>query len=182
MRFLSTTTSDFDATAEFKHLIGVQNEVASSTTAFRTAKLSEISENKLNTILSYLADKIGRKPIVDYTYKSGKLIGILRTIAYAGKLQEEFIDTLGISKSIVDDFVRAFGNAAYVKDGVLVEETPMDIEATKDILILAGSCLEVLVDVSDITPQRIAAHYEYRRNVATKTMEKTPQMPQAFDE
>lgn len=179
---LFTNNTNFDANAEFAHLIGMQDEVASSTTAFRTAKLAEISEEKLNKFLSYLESKLNRKPVIDYTYRSGKLIGILRTIAYSGKYQEEFLDTLGIPKSVVDEFVIAFGNTSYIKEGVLIEETPMNIEAVKETIILAASCLEVLVDVSDITEKRVAAHYEYRRNAAIKTMEKTPQMPEAFDE
>ena len=180
MRLVSTNGINF--MEEFGSLLSSQDEVASQTTAYRTACLSEINNAKLDEAIAYIEEKLGRPMMSDFTFKAGKLIGIIRTTAYANKYQKDILNHLGLPMSIVEDFFAYYGNPAYTKNGKFIEEVPMDIEKTKESLLVAASCLGVLVDTSDITPERVSKHFEYRRATALKTLEDTPEMPAKFDE
>lgn len=170
-------------TKEFNEMLGKQTETVTSSKMYKAVAIGAMSNNKLDNIREEVAEVIGMPVWNEFTFRCGKVLGLLRTFAYNAKFRKAISVTTGLDEVYADMYFECAGSPAYVnKDGLYVEEIPMNIEATKELVQMVASELGVLVDVSDMTSEKVAQHFASRKAIALKTLENSVTTPIKYEE
>lgn len=121
--------------------------------------VKQISNEKLDKIIQEINSKLpdGKKGKtnrvwVDFNFRCGKIMGLLRTIFNHPKLRTELLEISGLSNEIIDLYYSECGNLPYheVTTNTINLGRPMNVEATKELMVICGEILGFALDDSDL--------------------------------
>lgn len=81
---------------------------------------------------------------------SGAITGFLRTAFLNVKYRREICGILNIPTLFIDEFYKHSGKTPYAKDGEVTEAVKMDIPAMRNLVLLAGSKMQLIVSKDDL--------------------------------
>lgn len=113
-------------------------------------EMKSISNNKLKAIMTDLEAIIGKPVYEDYNFRSGKIIGILRSIAQAPKVRQECLTATGLTQSHIDLYYEVIGNLPYESEGIVYLGRPMICDKAKELIMHTAMILNVLIEDSDL--------------------------------
>ena len=139
-------------------------------------ELKAISNRKIEAITDAMSKIVGKKVWEDFSFRTGKIFGILRFIAQNPTHRQELLAATGLTQDYVDIYFKVCGNLPYVNttDNTLNMGRPMDIQNTKDFIKIVAAHLGLVVeddDLSDITQERWNRIYQSALERAQKTVE-----------
>lgn len=166
-------TMSFSKTYEEK--VKAQKEACFNSSITEMLEMKSISNKKLQEIMDKMSKITGKPVYEDFSYRSGKILGILRHMLQNPKQRQELCEVTGLNSAYVDLYYQVVGNLPYVstKNGQLVLGREQDCEATKELVRAAGSTMGVLVedsDLQDINPERWQRLYEAALEDAKNTI------------
>lgn len=138
--------------------------------------LKQITNSKLKEITDKISAITERPVWEDFSWKSGKILGILRSIAQNPLKRQELLAATGLDETIVEMYTKYCGNLPYLnsKDNTINIGRPMNIQMTKELLPIVALRLGVILDESDlddITEERWNYLYENALKRAMETSE-----------
>ena len=133
-----------------------------------------MSNSKLDKLCKEAAAIMGKEVYNDYNFRVGKILGLLRSIAFNAKHWDKLFELTGLNKAYVDIYHRVVGQTPYEKDGVFKIGKQMDIEGTKNLVMAVCATMNIVIeesDLSDITQERWNNIYNNALENSVKTME-----------
>jgi hypothetical protein len=100
------------------------------------------------------------------------LTGLLSGIQYsAAEHKIQLLALTGLSEDVIESTLEAFGSPAYYSNnyGIVIDESPFDIDAIRDNVILLEQALNITLDDSKLTPSFMRAKFITARSLAEKT-------------
>lgn len=152
--------------------------------AISNTKIDEIIQ-KMNAILT------PRKVWEDFNFRTGKILGIMRSIAQNPKLRKELLEATGLTSNHIDLYFEYCGNLPYLITGsnVINPGRDMRINETKELITLIGLEFGYIVeesDLYDITEERWNQLYyntiERLTETAKHNQEHAEEIPTQYDE
>lgn len=130
----------------------------------------------INSISSNLQGVVGKPTWVEFNWKSGKVMGILRTMALNRNNTSVFVAS-GIEPEIIDMYFDVAGNLPYIdKNGLLNLGRPQTCSEYVELLKYVYDKLNLVYDdteFDDITEERWNALYAGNMERIRKTLEIT---------
>lgn len=122
-------------------------------------KLRTISNKKIDEMILKMNDVIKpRKVWEDFNFRTGKILGILRSIAQNPTKRQELLEITGLTQTHIDIYFEVAGNLPFItNDGTINPGRPMDIELVKELIVLVSVHFGYVIedaDLSDITEER----------------------------
>ena len=101
----------------------------------------------------------GKKVWEDFSFRTGKIFGILRFIVQNPLHRQDLLAATGLNNDYIDIYMKVCGNAPYVNttNNTLNPGKHMNVEATKEFIKIVAVELGLVVDdddLSDITQER----------------------------
>lgn len=134
------------------------------------------SLNKLKALHQACSEIIAAAPVYDRiakedrkwkpqaTYGYGEemqlLSGLISGIRYSAAVHKDLLqEETGLDDATIEMFLTALGQTPYYssKANVVVEGTPLDLEALQGVLMLIEDTLGIVIDKSALTPARVQA-------------------------
>ena len=151
--------------------------------AISNQKIDEVI-NKMNAILE------PKKVWDDFNFRTGKLLGILRSIAQNPTKRTQLLEATGLSQTHVDLYFEVAGNLPFpTNDNTINPGRHMNVEATKEFLTLVGLHFGYVVeeaDLFDITEERWMHLYNNALERCAETIkhnkEHADEVPVAYEE
>ena len=118
--------------------------------------ITEITNAKLDKLYAEMSS-VTKKPVYeDFSYKAGKLIGILRHIQQNPKNRKDLLKITGLNNAIIDLYIRAVGQLPYCdpKTGQIIAGRAQDCSTLREIILVAATRMKVLLadyQLEDIT-------------------------------
>ena len=139
-------------------------------------ELSKINDQKIEKLYSDMSAITGKPVYSDFSWRSGKVMGVLRHIQQNPKKRKELLELTGLSSAHVDMWWQVGGNLPYVNtvSNTLNLGRPMDCELSKQLLQVVASELGILleeVDLIDINETNWNRMYQKALEDAQKTVE-----------
>ena len=100
------------------------------------------------------------------------LTGLLSGIQYsASEHKVQLLALTGLNEDVIESTLEAFGSPAYYSNnyGIVIDESPFDIDAIRDNVILLEQALNITLDDSKLTPSFMRAKFITARSLAEKT-------------
>lgn len=160
--------------------------------------VKQISNEKLDKIIQEVNAKLpdgkqGKTNRVwdDFNFRCGKILGLLRTIFNHPKIRTELLEITGLTSEIIDLYYMVCGNLPYheATTNTINPGRPMDVEATKELMIICGDILGFAIDdsdLADITQERWDRLTQLYRERAEDTMRlnaaHAQEVPAEYDE
>ena len=140
--------------------------------------------NKMNAILD------PKKVWEDFNFRTGKIMGILRSIAQNPTKRQQLLEVTGLSQTHVDLYFEVVGNLPFpTNDNTINPGRHMDVEATKEFITLVGLHFGYVVeeaDLADITEERWMHLYNNTLERCAETVkhreEHADEVPLAYEE
>ena len=140
--------------------------------------------NKMNAILD------PKKVWEDFNFRTGKIMGILRSIAQNPTKRQRLLEVTGLSQTHVDLYFEVVGNLPFpTNDNTINPGRHMDVEATKEFITLVGLHFGYVVeeaDLADITEERWMHLYNNALERCAETVkhreEHADEVPLAYEE
>ena len=157
-------------------------------------EMKAISNRKIEKITDAMSKVVGKKVWEDFSFRTGKIFGILRFIAQNPQHRQQLLEATGLTQDYVDIYYKVCGNLPYVNttDNSINPGRHMDVKATREFIKIVAAQFELLVeddDLSDITEERWTRIYNSALERATETVsfneKNNPDMadnPQTYDE
>lgn len=121
-------------------------------------ELKAISNKKLEAITDSMSKITGKRVWEDFSFRTGKIFGILRFIVQNPLHRQDLLAATGLNNDYIDIYMKVCGNAPYVNtNNTLNPGKPMNVEATKEFIKIVAIELGLVVDdddLSDITQER----------------------------
>lgn len=122
-------------------------------------KLRTISNKKIDEIVNKMNEVIKPKKVwEDFNFRTGKILGILRSIAQNPTKRQELLDITGLTQTHIDIYFEVAGNLPFItNDGTINPGRPMDVEQAKELIYHVGVHFGYVIedaDLSDITEER----------------------------
>ena len=121
-------------------------------------ELKAISNKKLEAITDSMSKITGKRVWEDFSFRTGKIFGILRFIVQNPLHRQDLLAATGLNNDYIDIYMKVCGNAPYVNtNNTLNTGKPMNVEATKEFIKIVAIELGLVVDdddLSDITQER----------------------------
>lgn len=131
--------------------------------AYNKTRIADLT----NALLEFKATKLGKSSQniwreLAFGYTVGSILGFLREAFILRDNRKEICDILGINEELVDYYYQFAGNAPYVKDGMIVEARPADIDNLKKLVYETAIQMQIIIDETDLSA--ITVENEQRRN------------------
>lgn len=100
------------------------------------------------------------------------LTGLLSGIQYsATEHKMQLLALTGLSEDVIEATLEAFGSPAYYSNnyGMVIDESPFDIEAIQDNVRLIEQALDITLDKSKLTPSFMRSKFAVARSSAERT-------------
>ena len=138
-------------------------------------QLKRISNNKLDKIITAMSKVVGKEVWEDFSWRTGKILGIFRFIVQNPKHRQALLDITGLTKDYVDLYFSICGNLPYVNttNNTVNNGKPMNIEATKEFIQVIAAQWDIVIeedDISDITQERWDRLYKAALERAVETV------------
>ena len=134
------------------------------------------NNNIINTISTNLQNVIGKPVWIEYNWKSGKVMGILRTMAL-NRNNTSVFTACSIEPEVVDMYYELAGNLPYIdKNGMLNLGRPQMCSEYIELLKYVYDKLNLVYDdteFDDITEERWSTLYNSNMERIKKTLEIT---------
>ena len=142
--------------AEYQKLLKEQHEKVQNSVILDQLSLNEMTNSILENLYKEM-NQITKKPVYeDYSYKSGKVLGLLRHIQQNPKHRVTLLQKTNLNVSILDLYSRSFGQLPYVKNGKVTKARQQDCKTLKELLFIVADKLQIVLteyDVDDITEE-----------------------------
>lgn len=153
-------------------------------------EMKSIANSNIEEITTAMTKIVGKPVWVDFNFRCGKILGILRFIAQNPQYRQELLEVTGLTQDYIDIYFKVCGNLPYLtNDNVLNPGRPMDVEKTKEFMKIVGAKLNFIIedsDVSDITQERWDTMYQNAIAKLSKTINHNETygetVPDTFDE
>ena len=125
-------------------------------------ELKAISNERINEVIARMERVVPTGKVWhDFSFRTGKLMGILRTIIIYGKQRKELLEITGLPEEYLDLYTECVGNVPWLntKYNTIDPGRPMKFEEAKELMVLVGLHFDYVVeeaDVADINPERWA--------------------------
>ena len=158
----------------YEELLEKQTEIAGNSNSAFKAVVRQETKERLKSATDKIKSILGRDSVwYEFNYKSGKVLGILRQIAFEFEKRDELLEALELPESLIQDYLEYAGNPPYLSGGDYVPARPQDSEKLQEVVLLAASLLDVVVEVDDITQEKFQQICERREKVIKATLENT---------
>jgi len=124
-----------------------------------TLQLKGIGNRRIDEVCRKITAITGKKIFENYNFRTGTLFGIMRAIALYPTKRQELFSITGLTKDHVDLYFKYCGNLPYVnkENNTINMGRPMDVQNTRDFIVLLGAHFDVVIedsDIEDITQER----------------------------
>ena len=135
----------------YEEMLRRQREAILGTEIAKEAELNMMANNRYQEICDKITN-ITQKPVwEDFNFRTGKILGILRSIIQNPKQRKQLLVEVGLNEAIMDMYNKYIGNLPYVDSNNLINYgKPMQCEMAKQLIQLAGTMLGILVEPSDL--------------------------------
>lgn len=158
----------------YEELLNKQTEVAGNSNSAFNAVVRQETKERLKSATDKIKNILGRDSVWDeFNYKSGKVLGILRQIAFEFERRDELLEALELPESLIQDYLEYAGNPPYLSGGEYVPARPQNAKKLQEIVLLAASLLDVVVEVDDITEEKFQQICERREKTIRATLDNT---------
>lgn len=144
---------------------------------YEDAQIRKLSNQKIDEIRSKVEAIAGKRVWTDFSYKTGKITGLLRFIFFNYELRDQLLEATGLDKADLDMYFEYVGNMPFVdQQGNVNTGRAMNIEKTKELIMFVADKLGVLVeerDLDDFNEANIQRLYERAMTQALDTKEFT---------
>ena len=152
-------------------------------------QVKQLSNSKLDSITAKMDEIIqkrnpNRKVYIDFSYRTGKIMGIVRAIVNNGADRQALLEASGLSNEIVDLYYGIIGNMPYVQNKILVYGKAMDHVNAKDYIKIVAVALGVVVeeaDLFDITEERCTQLYQAKLAECIETLKAEQEQGEAIE-
>ena len=141
------------------------------------AELNNINAeiSRLDDLYAKMQAVIERPVYVDFNYKRGDILGILRSIMQNPKYRNELLGITNLTPAHIVMYTRVGGNLPYKdkRTGEYVEGRMMDAEKLRPLVAHAAKCMGIEVseeDLADITNERFKELYAKAKKEALATV------------
>lgn len=121
-------------------------------------EIAKLNSERLDSICEQMEQIVGKPVYADFSYKSGRVIGILRFMFQNPKFRRQLLQITNLSNAHIDLYYSVGGNLPYVdSNGKLNAGRQMVPEDFRELLQATASSLGVLLDeddLNDITHER----------------------------
>ena len=167
----------------YEELLEKQTEVAGNSNSAFNAVVREETKERLKSAINKIKNILGRDSVwYEFNYKSGKVLGILRQIAFEIEKRDELLEALELPESLIQDYLEYAGNPPYLSGGEYVPARPQNSEKLQEVVLLAASLLGVVVEVDDITQEKFLQICSRRQKTIEATLENTANIADAMYE
>ena len=161
----------------YEDQLAANKEKVLGTSLYQTLEVHGIGHQKLDAVIKEI------KKITDNRYwenfnfpRSGKILGILNSLAINGKHRLELFEVTGLNQMHIDIYNKVAGRLPYVDEdlNIMVDGRMMDAAATKELVIIVANKLGMLYDESDtydITQERWNKLYDNAQQKCAATIE-----------
>lgn len=127
-------------------------------------EISKLNNAKLDKLYSDMEDIVGKPVYGDFSYRTGRIIGILRYMFQNPKHRKQLCELTGLSSAHIDLYYSVGGNLPYVdSNGILQVGRKQIPEDFRELIQATAATLGILVeedDVADITEERWKIMYD----------------------
>lgn len=139
-------------------------------------QLKRIGNQKLDSIITNMSKVTGKEVWEDFSWRTGKILGIFRFIMQNPKHRQELLNITGITKDYIDVYFDVCGNLPYINttNNTVNLGKPMNVQATKEFIQIVAAQWGVVIedsDISDITQERWDRLYQAALEKAKETVE-----------
>lgn len=154
-------------------------------------ELKAISNKKIDEVIAKMNTILDPKKVwEDFNFRTGKIMGILRSIAQNPTKRQQLLEVTGLSQTHVDLYFEVVGNLPFpTNDNTINPGRHMDVEATKEFITLVGLHFGYVVeeaDLADITEERWMHLYNNALERCAETIkhreEHADEVPLAYEE
>ena len=156
----------------YEQMLNAQKSKAEQTNIREILDVTEITNRKLDQLYSEMS-QLTKKPVYeDFSYKAGKLIGVLRHIQQNPKQRKELLKLTNLTGGILDLYNQSCGQLPYCsKDSnTIVTGRAQDCSTLREVLLVAATRMRVLLadyQLEDITEE----HWDNLYKKAQETAE-----------
>lgn len=141
-----------------KRIAEAQEKVKQSNVA-QELELKALSNTRYQEIVTSIKRETGLDTWSDFSFRTGKITGILRTILNNPAHRKKLLAITGLEDYHIDMYYETCGNLPFMNTTTktLNEGRPMNIEPARELIQLVGLQLGILVedkDLEDITQER----------------------------
>ena len=153
-----------------------QKKAVLSSAITENIELAKLNDEKIEKLYEDMSAITGKPVYSDFSWRAGKIMGILRHIQQNPKKRKELLQLTGLSSAHIDMWWQVGGNLPYINtvSNTLNLGRPMDCNLAKELLKVVASELNILlddVDIMDITESNWNRMYQKALEDAQKTIE-----------
>ena len=154
----------------YENLLNAQKEKAEQSNIKEILDVTEITNRKLDQLYAQMTEHTKKPVYEDFSYKAGKLIGVLRHIQQNPKQRKELLKLTGLSSGILDLYNQSCGQLPYSKDdGTIVTGRAQDCSTLREVLLVAATRMGILLadyQLEDITEEHWNSLYTRAQETA----------------
>ena len=138
-------------------------------------ELKAISNAKIDEVIVRMNKILAPRQVWDdFSFRTGRLMGIMRSIAQNPKMRKDLLEATGLTQDYVDLYFEVCGNLPYLNtsDNSVNIGRPMKVEETKEYITLLGLHFGYVIeesDLSDIIEERWERLYNNALEKITET-------------
>lgn len=160
----------------FQSRLEAQKKSVLSSPIMESLELSKINDKRIEELYSQMSEVTGKPVYSDFSWRSGKVMGILRYIQQNPKKRRELLEVTGLTSAHIDMWWQVGGNLPYVNtaNNTVNMGRPMDCNLCKELLKVVAAEVGVLLedtDLIDLTEVNWKRLYDKALEDAMKTVE-----------
>jgi hypothetical protein len=122
-------------------------------------ELKAIGNRKIEAITDKMTKIVGKPVWEDFSFRTGKILGIMRFILQNPKHRQQLLEVTGLTQDYLDIYYEVCGNLPYVNttNNTLNAGRPMDIKKTRELIKIVAAKFDLVItdnDLSDITQEK----------------------------
>ncbi len=154
-------------------------------------EIKAISSAKIETLQLEIEAIIHPHRVMnDFNYRTGNIMGIIRTISLNSKHRKELLEVTGLNNSQVSLYYPIIGNTPFVNNqNQLVRGQVMKADEAREYITMCALSMGIVVDESDlydITQERCQMIYDTKLQEAFETIKNTAEVsedtPEEYEE
>ena len=136
----------------FQSRLAAQKKSILSSPITEQLEISKINDQRIQEIYDAMTQITGKPVYADFSWRSGKVMGVLRHIQQNPKKRRELLETTNLTNAHIDMGWQVGGNLPYVNtsNNTLNEGRPMDCNLCKELLKVVAAELGVLLEDNDL--------------------------------
>ena len=160
----------------FAQRLEAQKKSILSSPIMESLELSKINDKRIEELYAKMSEVTGKPVYSDFSWRSGKVMGVLRHLQQNPKKRRELLEVTGLTNAHVDLWWQVGGNLPYVNtnSNTVNLGRPMDCNICKELLKVVAAELGILLedaDLVDINEANWTRLYNKALEDATKTVE-----------